>query len=39
MRNSFGLRGILILSRTVGTIVLVVSVVYALMTLFHLSLY
>ena len=38
MRNSFGLRGILILSRTVGTIVLVVSVVYALMTLFHLSL-
>lgn len=39
MRNSFGLRGILILSRTVGTIVLVVSVVYALMTLFHLSPY
>ena len=39
MRNSFGLRGILILSRTGGTIVLVVSVVYALMTLFHLSLY
>ena len=39
MRNSVGLRGILILSRTVGTIVLVVSVVYALMTHFHLSLY
>lgn len=39
MRNNFGLRGIFVLNRTVGTIVLVVSVAYALMTLFHLSLY
>ncbi len=39
MRNNFGLRGIHVLNRTVGTVVLIVSVAYALMTLFHLSLY
>ncbi len=39
MRNNFGLHGIYRLNRAIGSIVLVVSVVYALMTLFHLSLY
>ena len=39
MRAKFGLRGILHLNRTNGTIVLTCSVVYAIMTLFNLSLY
>ena len=39
MRKKFGLRGILNLNRTIGSIVLTCSVVYAIMTLFNLSLY
>lgn len=39
MRKNFGLRGILRLNRSIGTIVLAASVIYAIMTLFHLSLY
>ena len=39
MRRNFGLRGILRLNRSIGTIVLAASVIYAIMTLFHLSLY
>lgn len=39
MRSSFGLRGILRLNQTIGTIVLIASVLYAGMTLFNLSLY
>ncbi len=39
MRNNFGLHGIYRLNRPSGSIVLVVAGVYALMTLFHLSLY
>jgi|GEM_PF-3830748 len=39
MRSSFGLRGILRLNRTIGSIVLAASMVYAAMTLFNLSLY
>ncbi|MCI6294725.1 MAG: LysE family translocator [Bacteroidales bacterium] len=39
MRSNFGLRGILRLNRTIGSIVLAASVIYAAMTLFNLSLY
>ncbi len=39
MRHSFGLRGVLVLNRTIGAIVLVGAFAYALMTLFHLDLY
>lgn len=39
MKNNFGVRGILRLNQTIGTIVVVVSVLYALTTIFHLSLY
>lgn len=39
MKRNFGVRGILRLNRTIGSLVLLVSVVYAIMTLFHLSLY
>lgn len=39
MRSSFGVRGILRLNRTIGCIVLAASVIYAVMTLFNLSLY
>ena len=39
MRNSFGVRGILRLNRSIGTVVLAASVIYAAMTLFNLSLY
>lgn len=37
MRNSFGLRGIMRLNHIIGGIVLASSVIYAIMTLFHLS--
>lgn len=37
MKRNFGVRGIQRLNRTIGTIVLVASVLYAVMTLFHLS--
>lgn len=37
MRNSFGLRGILRLNQGIGIIVLASSVIYAVMTIFHLS--
>lgn len=36
-RNNFGVRGVRRLNRTIGTIVIVVSVAYALSTLFHLN--
>lgn len=39
MKRSFGLHGIQRLNRTIGTIVLVASILYAGMTLFNLSLY
>ena len=39
MKQNFGVRGILRLNRTIGTIVLIASVIYAVMTLFHLSIY
>lgn len=39
MSSNFGLRGILRLNRTIGSVVLVASVLYACMTLFNLSLY
>lgn len=39
MKNWFDLHGILMLNRTIGTIVLSVAVIYAAMTIFHLSLY
>ena len=39
MKKSFGVRGILHLNRSIGTIVVIVSVVYAAMTLMNLSLY
>lgn len=39
MRNRFNLHGILRMNRTIGTIVMLISVAYAAMTLFHLSLY
>ncbi|MGM9689044.1 MAG: LysE family translocator [Alloprevotella sp.] len=39
MRSNFGVRGILRLNRTIGSVVLAASVIYAVMTLFNLSLY
>lgn len=39
MKENFGVRGIQVLNRTIGTIVFVASIVYAIMTIFHLSLY
>lgn len=39
MRNNFGPKGIKRLNRTIGTIVLTASIIYAGMTLFNLSLY
>lgn len=39
MRRSFGLRGILRLNRTIGTVVVVAAVAYALTTLFRLPLF
>lgn len=39
MRTNFGVRGIKRLNQTIGTIVLVASVIYAITTLFNLSLY
>ncbi len=39
MKKNFGVRGILRLNRTIGSIVIAVSVVYAAMTLLNLSLY
>lgn len=39
MSNNFGLRGVLRLNRTIGSVVVVASVLYACMTLFNLSLY
>ena len=39
MKKNFSLKGILILNRTIGIVVLVCSIVYAAMTLFNLSLY
>lgn len=39
MSNNFGPRGIQRLNRTIGTIVLGASIIYACMTLFNLSLY
>ena len=39
MRNNFGPTGIKRLNMTIGTIVLVASIIYAGMTLFNLSLY
>ena len=39
MKKNIGVRGILRLNRTIGTIVIAVSVVYAAMTLLNLSLY
>ncbi len=39
MRSNFGVRGILRLNRTIGSVVLAASVIYAIMTLFNLSLY
>ena len=38
MKSKFDLHGILLLNRTIGTIVLTVAVVYAAITLLHLSL-
>ncbi len=37
MKSSFGLRGMLVLNRTIGVIVVVVSVFYALATVFRIS--
>ena len=39
MRKNFGLRGITRLNRTIGSIVLAASVIYAFLTIFRLSLY
>ena len=39
MKSKFDLHGILLLNRTIGTIVLSVAVIYAAMTIFNLSLY
>ena len=39
MRSSFGVRGIQRLNRTIGSIVLAASIIYAAMTLFKISLY
>lgn len=39
MKSRFDLHGIMVLNRTIGTIVLTVAVLYAAMTILHLSLY
>lgn len=39
MCNSFGVKGILRLNRTIGSIVLAASIIYAGMTLLKISLY
>ena len=39
MKNSFGVRGILNLNRGIGSVVVIASIIYALMTLLHLSFY
>ena len=39
MRSNFGVRGIMRLNRTIGSVVLAASIIYALMTLLNLSLY
>lgn len=39
MKSKFDLHGILMLNRIIGTIVLTVAVLYAAMTIFHLSIY
>ena len=39
MRKNFGLHGIKRLNHTIGTIVVIISIAYAIMTLLHLSLY
>lgn len=39
LKSNFGVRGIMRLNRSIGTIVLIASVLYAAMTLFNLSLY
>lgn len=36
MKNSFGLRGMFVINRTIGTIVVVISVLYAVFTLFNI---
>ena len=36
MKHSFGLRGMFVLNRTIGTIVVVISVLYAILTLFNI---
>lgn len=36
MKSSFGLRGMFVINRTIGTIVVVISVVYAVLTLFNI---
>ena len=38
MRRSFGLRGMFVINRTVGIVVILVSVLYALSTVFKISL-
>ena len=39
MRNSFGVKGIQRLNRTIGCIVFAASIIYAIMTIFKISLY
>ena len=39
MRKNFGLHGIKRLNHTIGSIVVIISIAYAIMTLLHLSLY
>lgn len=39
MRNSFGIKGIQRLNRTIGCIVFAASIIYAIMTVFKISLY
>ena len=39
MKKNFGVKGIMVLNRTIGTIVIAASIIYAIMTIFHLSLY
>ena len=39
MRNSFGVKGIQRLNRTIGCIVFAASIIYAIMTVFKISLY
>lgn len=39
MKKNFGLRGILRLNQTIGTTVIIFSLIYAITTVFHLSIY